>query len=73
MMCEDVRCAGDHAIRDDGGEQQRVAAVEHAAVARHDIAGILGVEPALDMRFGQVADHSLTMPTTTVPDMAAHT
>ena len=55
---EDVGSTGHHAISGHGAEDNRVTAVEQAAVPRHDVTGIFGGKPAFDVGFGQIADDS---------------
>ena len=44
---EDVGSTGHHAISGHGAEDNRVTAVEQAAVPRHDVTGIFGGNPRL--------------------------
>src|SRR3954465_15434559 len=41
-----------------GVEEERVDAIEHAAVAGEEPSGVLGAEGALEERFGEVADRA---------------
>src|SRR5947207_6754849 len=49
------RDGGGVVVDEHDGEEERIDAVEHAAVAGDQLAGVLGARFALDHRFGQVA------------------